>query len=84
MSADVTLVVRRLDGTARVVVAAAVVLEVERLLAAYLRAQQLADLAEDDFLDAEAERLWDSLVDFVEANELNFTDHDPRGPEVAS
>lgn len=32
-----------------------------------------------DWMDAEEQRAYDELIDFVEANGLNYTEHDPRG-----
>lgn len=56
--------------------------ELDRLRAAY---QEVGDRAEanpeSDALDAACQVAYDALVDHVEACGLNYTEHDPRGPE---
>lgn len=45
-------------------------------------AEDGSDGAQWERLDIAAQRAYDSLVDWVEENDLNYTAQDPRGPRL--
>lgn len=54
-------------------------------LGAWLNAGTLAQRGGPDWerLDVEESKAYDELIEWVEMNELNGTEFDPRGPELA-
>jgi sensor domain CHASE-containing protein len=53
--------------------------EVASLTAEWKAANHLRERRATDFNDAAEQVAWDALVDFVEAHDLTYTEHDPRG-----
>lgn len=54
--------------------------ETRRLWAAWEAARGRRDRVGTDAADAAEQAAYDELVDYVEANDLNGTEYDPRGP----
>lgn len=53
--------------------------EYRTIRAAWESARERQQARGSDFDDAEEQRTYDELIDFVEAHGLNYTDRDPRG-----
>jgi hypothetical protein len=52
-----------------------------RWRAAQLTQQQAITPTAQDKAEREEQRTYDALIDYIEANGLNYTAHDPRGQE---
>ena len=59
-----------------------IIAEATRLTATWVGALDAKERGDSSALDRAEQVAYDELVDFVEAHDLNYTVHDPRGPEI--